>query len=398
MTSTLLRSTRAVRLLWALLLLAGCPRDRLMGGRCAVDADCANSMTSSLVTGASAAAYRCEQQTGVCYCRTDEACPPSQLCNGLGFCQDRAGCATNADCPDTSLYCDTSAGACVPRGRCTTDLQCNLGEVCDRGQCRMGCRTNGDCNAVSCRCGDVACSCTGTTPAERARCQVGVCDPTFCANDSFCNFGEICGVPPDAGVTEDGGRPRAQCYSDYDIDTRPYCSRCTSGGGVDTCGFGANYCIIDTRTASTYCGADCSEGQQCPRGYGCRDIRIVFTRWMCSASVPCRADPNLPCEQDSDCRLGGSCVKAPGSTSGFCAGQCVLREGSGFGYCSCQADEDCPGQSCTRGECSVSKKRCVNDTDCRQIRCVDFDGIGACQIGQNCTPTAGLTCNEVAPP
>jgi hypothetical protein len=157
---------------------------------------------------------------------------------------------------------------------------------------------------------------------------VGVCDPTFCANDSFCNFGEICGVPADAGVTEDGGRARAQCYSDYDIDTRPYCSRCTSGGGVDTCGFGANYCIIDTRTASTYCGADCSEGPQCPRGYGCRDSRIVFTRWMCSPSLPCRADPNLPCQEDSDCRLGGSCVKAPGSTSGFCAGQCVLREGS----------------------------------------------------------------------
>ncbi|MBE2252644.1 MAG: hypothetical protein IAE78_24140 [Myxococcus sp.] len=380
--------SRALRFLLLSLVLGGCPRDRVVGGKCAVDADC----------GQPASAFRCEDRTGICYCRTDDACPPNQLCNGLGFCQDRSGCATNTDCPDTSLYCDTTAGACVPRGRCTTDLQCSLGEVCDKtGQCRMGCRSNGDCNGVSCRCGDVPCNCTGTTAAERARCQLGVCDSTFCADNSFCAFGEICGLPPDAGVTADGGQPRNQCYSDFDINVRPYCSLCTSGGGVDTCGFGANYCIIDTRTASTYCGADCSEGQQCPRGYGCRDIRIVYTRWMCSASLPCRGDPNLPCEKDADCRLGGSCLKAPGATNGFCSGQCVLREGSSFGYCSCQVDEDCPGQSCTRGECSVSKKRCVNDPDCRQIRCVDFDGIGACQIGQNCTPTAGLTCNEVAP-
>jgi hypothetical protein len=378
---------------WTLLvgltsMMMGCPRDRIMGGKCGADSDC----------GSPASAFRCEAQTGVCFCRTDQACPSNQLCNSLGFCQDRAGCATNADCPDTTQFCDTSAGTCLPRGRCSTDLQCSLGEVCDKGQCRMGCKSSGDCNAISCRCGDVACTCTGTTPAERARCQVGVCDSTFCADQSFCNYGEICGVPPDAGVGPDGGRARSQCYSDYDVDTRPYCGRCNSGGGVDTCGFGANYCIIDTRTASTYCGADCSEGEQCPRGYGCRDIRIVFTRWQCTASNPCRGDPALPCDTDGDCRLGGECKKAPGASSGFCAGRCVLREGSGFGYCSCQVNEDCPGQSCTRGECSVSKKRCVTEADCRQIRCVDFDGIGACQIGQNCTPTAGLTCNEVAGP
>ena len=57
------------------LVLLGCPRDRIMGGKCAVDGDC----------GSPASAFRCEQQTGVCYCRTDEACPPSQLCNGLGL-------------------------------------------------------------------------------------------------------------------------------------------------------------------------------------------------------------------------------------------------------------------------------------------------------------------------
>ncbi len=373
--------TRRSALSLLALLLAACPRDRLRDKGCREDVDC----------GSPASAYRCEQETGVCYCRTDEACPPAQLCNAAGFCQDRAGCEKSEDCLDASLFCDTSTGSCLPKGRCSVDLQCELGQVCDqaRKSCVAGCRTSGDCPGSSCRCGDAACACTGSTPDELARCPVGECDPTFCADNTFCRFGEICGVPPDAGST------RPQCYSDFDISARPYCARCTSGGGIDTCGTGANYCIIDTRTASTYCGADCSEGQACPRGYGCRDIRIVFTRWQCSATQPCPGDPSLPCTDDTDCRRGGSCLKAPGQPSGFCAGRCRIREGSSFGYCSCQVDLDCAQQSCSAGECSISRKDCVTEQDCWPIRCVDFDGVGGCLIGQNCTPTAGLTCVEV---
>ena len=363
------------------LTMPGCTREKLKTNGCRADSDC----------GSPTSAFRCEAQTGVCYCRTNDACPGSQFCNPAGFCQDRAGCEKNSDCLDPSLFCDTSGGTCVPRGRCTSDLQCELGEVCDvkRSVCAAGCRSNGDCPGTSCRCGDVACACTGTTPEERARCTIGECDGTFCADESFCRFGEICGVPLDAGET------RARCLSDFDIDVRPYCARCTSGGGIDTCGTGANYCIIDTRTASTYCGADCSEGQTCPRGYGCRDIRIVLSRWQCGGTQTCPGDQGLPCGKDEDCKRGGSCLKAPGQPNGFCAGQCRLREGSGFGYCSCQVDSDCPQQTCSAGECSINRKKCVNDTDCRQIRCVDFDGIGACLIGQNCTPANGLTCTEV---
>ncbi|MCC6337398.1 MAG: hypothetical protein IT380_25800 [Myxococcales bacterium] len=371
----------AVLLLGALALVGGCKTNQLTTKGCLEDRDC----------GDPASAYRCEAQTGVCYCRTDEACPGAQFCNTAGFCQDRSGCEKNLDCLDPSLFCDTTSGQCLARGRCTSDLQCALGEVCDtsRSQCLTGCRRNGDCPGTSCRCGEVACACTGTTPEELARCEVGVCDPQFCADESFCRFGEQCGAPADAGVT------RAQCYSDFDIDVRPYCARCTSGGGIDTCGTGANFCIIDTRTASTYCGADCSEGQQCPRGYGCRDIRVVFTRWQCSATQPCPGDPGLPCATDEECKRGGTCLKAPGSPNGFCAGQCRIREGSSFGYCSCQVDSDCPLESCSAGECTITRRKCVTDEQCRTIRCVDFDGVGGCLIGQNCTPTSGLTCVEV---
>jgi len=373
-------SRRVILLL--LPLVAGCPDDRLkMRGGCQQDSDC----------GDPASAWRCELVTGECYCRTNDACPAGKFCNTKGFCQDIAGCATNADCLDPSLFCDTTSGTCLTRGRCTSDLHCPQGNVCDhaRSVCVEGCRSNGDCPGSSCRCGDVPCTCTATVPSELQKCAIGVCDPTFCSDRTFCRYGEQCGIPPDAGVQ------RNQCYSDFDVDVRPYCARCLSGGGIDTCGRGANYCIIDTRTQSTYCGADCSEGQPCPQGYGCRDIRVVFTRWMCDATHPCQPDPTLPCATDENCSRGGTCVKAPGSPAGFCRGQCRLREGSNFGYCSCQVDSDCAAQSCSGGECTVSRQRCVTEQDCRKIRCVDFDGVGGCLIGQNCTPENGLTCIEV---
>ncbi len=361
--------------------LTSCKRERLAGKACAVDAEC----------GEPAANYRCEAETGVCYCRTDDACPASQFCNTVGFCQDRSGCEKNADCLDPSLTCDTTTGSCVAVGRCSSDLQCALGSVCDvtRNTCVSGCRGNGDCNGTSCRCGDAACTCTGSTPQALAACSVGECDPYFCADDSFCRYGEVCGPLPDAGD------PRNRCSNDFDIEVRPYCARCTNGGGLDTCGTGANYCITDTRTASTYCGADCSEGQGCPRGYGCRDIRVVLTRWLCNSGQACQPDPALPCTTDTDCHRGGSCIKTPGQLSGACAGQCRLREGSSFGFCSCQVDGDCVQQQCSAGKCTTNQKKCVTDADCRVIRCVEFEGVGACVIGQNCTPANGLTCVEV---
>lgn len=361
--------------------LCACPTERAADAGCQRDLDC----------GSPAEAFRCVTETGVCACASDQACTASQFCNPAGFCQDRAGCQTSLDCGSPSLVCDTPTGQCLSRGRCASDLECELGQVCsvERGRCVEGCRRNGDCPGTSCRCGGVACACAGTTPEALASCELGVCDSTFCADDSFCRFGEVCAAVPDGGV------PWAQCHDDFDSSLRPYCAPCTSGGGLETCGTGANFCIIDTRLASTYCGADCSEGQACPRGYGCRDIRVVYTRWQCGATQACPGDPTLPCGSDTDCKRGASCLKAAGSDQGLCAGQCRIREGSGFGYCSCQVDADCAQQACSGGECSISRKKCIDKADCATIHCVDFDGVGGCLIGQNCTPANGLTCAEV---
>ncbi len=359
--------------------LGACKPPRTSGEGCVQDSDCGL-----------ASAFRCETRTGQCYCRTDDACQAREFCNPSGFCQDRAGCETNADC-DESQFCETQSGSCLPHGRCSSDLHCPLGQVCDtnRATCVEGCHTSGDCPGSSCRCGDAPCVCAGQSGTELSSCEIGVCDSNFCADSSFCKFGEMCGIRPDAGTT------RNECYSDFDEDRRPYCSNCVSGGGIDRCGTGANYCIIDTRTQNTYCGADCSMGQSCPRGYGCRDIIVVFTRWQCSATQPCPGDPTLPCGKDEDCKRGGQCLKLPGQPNGYCAGQCRVREGSAIGFCSCQVDNDCAQESCTQGECSISRRRCITEQDCRPIHCVDFNGAGGCLIGQNCTPANGLTCVEV---
>ncbi len=382
-------ASQTIRLVCLLTLaLAGCRDSGITKKGCEQDSDC----------GDPASAYRCETKTGVCYCRTNDACDHSEFCNPAGFCQDRAGCETNADCNNSSLFCDTTTGTCLVKGRCTVDLHCPLGQVCDVGRstCVDGCRTSGDCPGSSCRCGDKACVCNGKTQAEIAQCGVGVCDSNFCASETFCPFGQLCGAPADAGTSLN------QCYSDYDPERRPYCDNCTFGGGVQVCGRGANYCLIDTANpGSSYCGVDCSAGQACPRGYACQDVVVVFTRWRCTRQNPgCPPNTNLPCTDDSGCKKGGTCVKAAGASSGFCAGKCSIDEGDNEGYCSCLESADCAQESCgANGECSISRRPCIpgssDPNQCRAISCVDFRGAGGCQIGNNCAPANGLSCLQV---
>jgi hypothetical protein len=370
-------------LLGLLVALTACDRTRTMTHGCQQDSDC----------GDPASAWRCEVQTGTCYCRTNDACPNGQFCNNAGFCQDRAGCEKNVDCADPSLFCDTTTGTCLPVGRCDFDLQCPLGNVCDtsRNTCVEGCRSNGDCPGSSCRCGEVPCNCTGTTPADLQKCTIGVCDPYFCSDSSFCRFGELCGAQPDAGIT------RNQCFSDFDVDRRPYCTNCSFGGGVSVCGTGANYCLIDTQNPGNFfCGADCSEGQSCPRGYDCSDVIVVYTQWACTRANPaCPANPTQTCAKNEDCKHGGTCVIPTGQALGSCAGKCSVSEGDPTGFCTCLVDSDCAQESCSAGECSISRKKCVTQNDCKPIRCVDFDGVGGCLIGQNCAPGNGLSCVQV---
>ncbi len=361
--------------------LAACPnRPQTAAGACAVDSDCGPED-----------AWRCEERTGACYCELDSACPTAQFCNNAGFCQDRSGCEKNADCVDPLLFCETSTGQCLSRGRCSADIHCSLGQVCDftSSRCVDGCRNNGDCKDVSCRCGTEACDCNPADDRARVNCPIGVCDPNWCADEKFCRYGEFC-----SGA--DSGTPH-QCYSDFSRD-RPYCSSCTTGGGIVTCGNGANYCLVNTRGGSSYCGADCSQpGQDCPRGYACEDV-VVVSGNRCTPQAPaCPVAPSVPCTEDANCPRGGVCGKLPDAGSGFCAGRCSLGEGDTQGFCTCLVNSDCQQDVCQGGVCSISKRSCAGGAGCPPIFCVDFNGVGGCFIGRNCAPQGGLTCGELAP-
>ncbi len=160
------------------------------------------------------------------------------------------------------------------------------------------------------------------------------------------------------------------------------------------CGYGPNFCLVDTRYGGSFCGADCSADQACPRGYNCSDVIVVSTQWACGPGQGCATNPNVPCYADGGCPRGGTCDQP----SGLCAPACDVDEGDTFGFCSCLVDNDCAQETCTgAGECSISRKACIDDNDCRSIRCVDFQGAGGCLIGQNCAPGNGLSCHEVRP-
>ncbi len=391
----------------ALLAAAGCNRT-ITVTRCAVDSDCGDVNT-----------WRCEERTGVCLCRSAAACKEGELCNPAGFCVPRASfCTQNSECPD-GMRCDPQQGRCVAANACSTDGQCPTGQICNRATstCQAGCRTHGDCELGQvCLCKDasgaeVPCECPAVDEVGRLACPRGAdpdggvvtLAPGRCVNDrcgdtSFCKFGDTC------HPVEDGGAP--QCVNDYDPRYRPYCDNCVYGPGRDTCGVGPNFCLtaFDPRTNQgyTYCGVDCSAGQSCPNGYFCKDIIVVYGRWICGSDADCampQARSTVVCTQDADCPNNGICGKDPGAASGFCHGNCYKREGTATGFCSCVIDDDCFQDGCdtVSRTCSVSKRPCdVNGNGCAQkIRCVNFGNRGGCLIGQNCATVDGLTCNDV---
>jgi hypothetical protein len=375
------------------LLAQGCSEGKLQSKGCKVDEDCG-----------SAESFLCDTKSGECRCRANGACANGEVCNREGYCQAKVGCYVSRDCPD-SHFCDAATNTCLPQGRCASDLHCKFGEVCDKATnlCKPGCRTHGDCSLhEACVCktkgADGAetegpCGCDAKTAAEREKCAVGKCSNQSCGDTTFCGYGEVCRALPEGGLP--------QCIADYDPQQRPYCDNCVYTPGQNTCGKGANFCLIDTYSRNSYCGADCSQGQQCPNGYACHDVVVVFSRWECYSTADCGTPErrsNVACKEDKDCPNNAVCGKPPGETQGFCQGKCGFHEGASRGFCSCVVDDDCFQDECdtTTRTCSVSKRTCeLNGAGCRKIRCVDFGGAGGCHIGQNCAPVEGVTCGDL---
>jgi len=361
--------------------------------------------------------FSCDPSTGACACNADSACGAAQFCNQAGFCQDRLLCSSSADC-GTGTFCDAPSGSCIPNGTCTIDVQCALGQVCNNFSCVPGCRQSGDCPLSQ-----VCSACAEGTPHNT--CPIGnLCVSGHCDTQATCAYGDICAPTADA---PDGG---SVCQK----DTRgPFCEACVGEPGTPSlCDQNpANYCLIDPSLPlgqSYYCGVDCSQGQECPNGYYCHDVRIV-TAQNCdpdaglSACAPAASNPSCdpakthapddggPGLVNDDCLavqtsdgplIGAECDP----NTHRCASQCLGTGEVGVqAFCSCIQDSDCPQDVCESAThaCSISGRPCLVGAvpdDCQstnKIFCVKSEDarlgdVGYCRIGQNCAPSAGYTC------
>jgi hypothetical protein len=303
-------------------LTGACSESNELRGFCTSDEDCLPG-------------YRCDRNTGMCVCASDEVCAPDEYCAPDGICRRRMSCDCNLDCPD-ELYCDTTTGNCIELYKCTKDEQCSLGEICSESyfRCVEGCHQHGDCVL-----GQV--------------CQEGQCVEGICGDKTFCDYGQICESVEQKCVDDDRG---------------PYCSACGSGSASDPhrCGPGANFCLLTKNDPNLepFCGVDCSGGQECPHGYTCNLILIA---------------PGDECRQDDEC---------PSET-------CHINEGDEVGFCLCASDDECPQDSCNEFtmSCLYTLKPCTpGGNECeRPIFCID----GLCLLGYNCAPMEGLECVDL---
>lgn len=339
--------------------------------------------------------WACEKRIGECVCTGDAACVgEAEHCElypgGDGRCHPNVACEWNGDCTGNA-FCDMTTRHCRNTG-CTDDVQCDFGEVCDKlsQTCVAGCYSHGDCMPRDvCMCEDGAGNPVPCAPCAGDGCTLGECVDGTCADDTFCALGDFCVESPDPAQL-------AQCETGIEA-TRPYCRNCTIEPGAERCGSpGPNFCLIDSSDPAgraSFCGVDCSEGQDCPNGFSCRDV-LILTESTCRGDAQCAPRPEAPaCTDDAQCPAGARCE------SGKCAGRCAVGEGAQQGFCTCVQDSDCPQQTCgSDGYCSITRDRCTpgrDDTCMGQIFCVNNGELGYCQIGRNCAPDEGITCADV---
>lgn len=397
--------------------LAACSGEQRPVGFCENDGECPGAGT------------RCNLETKLCICTSDEACKDGQFCNGAGICQDLAGCLTSFECADNT-FCDAVSGQCLAgpplqlMSPCGIATHCPYGTVCKEAKCEVGCFDDGDC-VLGQLCLDGFCA-TGEG---------------ICATDSFCDYRERC--------------VGQQCRRDF---RGPYCRGCSQPSAVNPfpCDEPKNFCLVNSSETGGhpfFCGVDCSLGQPCPNGYGCHGI-LILTENPCTFEAQCKCDPaqirlatrtctitaacdprrpdGMPdpnathcvLEGYADCNPGGTgdaaCLVGRGLTSGSCTcdtdddcadggkcvggacctgpindvRQCFVGEGRVSGFCSCATDDDCPRDSCNTavGSCELTGRPCTpGGNECGPVPCVE----GACLIGQNCAPDEGLSCSIV---
>jgi hypothetical protein len=272
-----------ITLLGLIFLLYSCSDDAAFYGECKRDSDCKEYEKCDLLD------YRC-------ICDTDQACAPGEFCNLSGFCQVKTSCVSNMDCPDAGTFCDLTSGECIESASCSTDVQCDIGQICENSTCSPGCRETSDCDLM-----------------DREVCVNGDCVPGRCENNKYCDFGMVCNLQ-----TKSCELP-AEPHCSQGCD--PICSGCTNPA-EGPCGNPANICVQETQ--NTHCWVACQTDDQCPSGYRCLPTTVGWEYWknnLCDTTEECTlyapADDRVvnvcgavshrcrlnqqPCDTDADC-------------------------------------------------------------------------------------------------
>lgn len=381
-----MRSFARLRLLLApllTLLLFGCGEEKRFVGDCEADTDCPVG---------SYCKRDARDSTGLCACRSDEACSEGEFCNVEGICQKATGCRSNADCADASKFCDLVSGACVDRTGCGFDVHCPAGTVCDPGgqRCVNGCRDSGDCKLFE------VCDRTGLP----AGAELGTCLGGICEDDSYCPFGLNC-----------VGR---QCVPTTHPD---FCAEC---GSVQGCSDPSSFCLINAAydpqnpmgNSANFCGVECTDDPSiCPSGYNCGSV-VLLTQDQCNEDADCggggrrcRVDEGdrvgfCTCVEDADCQVSADICQQ--TCGGLGIRPCASDADCSFLACesacsasqrACTTDADCPGApQCQFGICARTGRPCSTESDCN-LACRN----GGCYLGDACAPEQGLSCSDVRP-
>ncbi len=236
----------AIFLFSGVLSLQGCSSTTTFQGECKRDSDCEQY-------------ERCDTLDYRCVCADDEACAPGEYCNASGSCQVISACFTNDDC-ETGSICDvySDPAECIASNACTQDAHCDIGMICNNGECRLGCRDTADCDLE-----------------DRQVCINGFCVQGKCENSLYCDFGRVC-----ITETHECEQPtEPYCYSGCD----PICSVCVPGDSP--CIDPANICS-DSDPIHTYCWVACDPAADtCPSGYQC--VPTTFSWAVCNTDLDC---------------------------------------------------------------------------------------------------------------
>jgi hypothetical protein len=125
---------------------------------------------------------------------------------------------------------------------------------------------------------------------------------------------------------------------DQSIPLTPEQGLCLACDDANPCPIEGALCLTNTATGERFCGMNCSQGEECPRGTSCVDLgngsfQCAPVQGSCQGYPP--SDFTIPCLEDSDCQNGANLCR-----KGLCTA-------------SCQDHRQCPNNAplCAAGIC-----------------------------------------------